>query len=118
MKLEGDQRLLRVFVGERDRWNGMPLYEAIVNEARTVGMAGATVLKGFLGYGAKAHIHTAKLLDLSEDLPVVVEIVDTEANIRKLLPKLDSMVREGLVTLEKVHVILYRAGGGGRSKRS
>ncbi|MCR4294886.1 MAG: DUF190 domain-containing protein [Elusimicrobia bacterium] len=118
MKLEGDQRLLRVFIGERDRWNGLPLYEAIVNEARALGMAGATVLKGFLGYGAKAHIHTAKLLDLSEDLPIVVEIVDTEANVKKLLPKLDAMVQEGLVTTEKVHVILYRAGPGGRSKRA
>lgn len=117
MKLEGDQRLLRVFVGERDKWDGLPLYEAIVNEARTLGMAGATVLKGFLGYGAKAHIHTAKLLDLSEDLPIVIEIVDTETNIKKLLPKLDAMVQEGLVTLEKVHVILYRASSG-RSKKS
>lgn len=72
-------------------------------------MAGATVLKGFLGYGCKAHIHTAKLLELSEDLPIVVEIVDTEAKIKTLLPKLDLMVKEGLVTLEKVHVILYRA---------
>lgn len=116
MKLEGDQRLLRVFVGERDKWDGLPLYEAIVNEARTLGMAGATVLKGFLGYGAKAYIHTAKLLDLSEDLPIIIEIVDTETNIKKLRPKLDAMVQEGLVTLEKVHVILYRASSGRSTK--
>lgn len=118
MKLQGNQKLLRIFVGERDRWNGIPLYEAIVNEARARGMAGATVLKGFIGYGAKAHIHTAKLLDLSEDLPVVIEIVDTAANVKELLPKLDGMVKEGLVTIEKVHVILYRAGAARSTKRA
>lgn len=109
MKLAGEQRLLRVFIGERDRWQGLPLYEAIVNEARDLGLAGATVLKGALGFGCKARIHTAKLLELSHDLPMVVEIVDSEANVKKLLPKLEAMVREGLVTLEKVSVILYRA---------
>ena len=109
MKLEGEQKLLRVFIGEQDRWKGVPLYEAIVNEARALGMAGATVVKGALGFGCKAHIHTAKLLELSHDMPMVVEIVDTEQNIKRLLPKLEDMVSEGLVTLEKVHVILYRA---------
>jgi hypothetical protein len=109
MKLEGEQKLLRVFIGEQDKWHGVPLYEAIVNEATELKMAGATVIKGCLGFGLKAHIHTAKLLYLSEDLPMVVEIVDTEEKIKKLIPKLDVMVQEGLITLEKVHVIMYRA---------
>jgi hypothetical protein len=117
MKLEGEQKLLRVFIGEQDKWGGRPLYEAIVEEARALRMAGATVIKGFVGFGCKAHIHTAKLLELSYDQPIVVEIVDTEANIGALLPKLDEMVKEGLVTLEKAHVIIYRADGSrGRSK--
>jgi PII-like signaling protein len=109
MKLEGDQKLLRVFIGERDQWEGVPLHEAIVNEARKLGMAGATAIKGFLGFGRHSRIHTAKLLDLSEDLPIVVEIVDTEERIQKLLPKLDKMVTDGLVTMEKVHVVMYRS---------
>lgn len=111
MKLQGEQKLLRVFIGERDRWDGIPLYEAIANEARKLGLAGTTVIKGFLGFGAKAHIHTAKLLELSEDLPVIIEIVDTEENVKRLLPRLDAMVKDGLVTVEKVHVIMYRADG-------
>ena len=119
MKLEGEQKLLRVFIGEQDRWEGLPLYEAIVNEARALRMAGATVIKGTMSFGAKAHIHTAKLLEMSYDMPMIVEIVDTEANIQKLLPKLDKMVQEGLVTIEKAHVIIYRANGAkGRSRPS
>jgi PII-like signaling protein len=110
MKLEGEQKLLRIFVGERDRWEGQPLHEAIVAEARKLGMSGATAVKGFLGFGRHSHIHTAKLLYVSEDLPIVIEIVDTDERIRTLLPKLDKMVKDGLVTLEKVHVIMYRAG--------
>lgn len=109
MKLEGEQKLLRIFVGEQDKWEGAPLGQAIVDEARKLGMAGSTVIRGYMGYGAKAHIHTAKLLELSYDLPIIVEIVDTEERIKLLLPKLDVMVKEGLVTLEKVHVIIYRA---------
>ena len=112
MKLLGKQKLLRVFVGEQDKWEGRPLYEAIVEEARALGMAGATVLKGCLGYGAKAHIHSAKLLYISEDLPMVVEVVDTEAKVKTLLPKLDAMVKDGLVTMETVDVIVYRADAG------
>ncbi|HAM35153.1 MAG TPA: hypothetical protein DEB40_13680 [Elusimicrobia bacterium] len=108
-KLEGNQKLLRIFVGEQDKWHGLPLHEAIVNEARALKMAGATVIKGCLGFGCKAHMHTAKLLYLSEDLPIVVEIVDTDEKIKGLLPRLDEMVQEGLVTLEDVHVIMYRA---------
>ncbi len=109
MKLEGEQKLLRIFIGEQDKWNGVPLYEALINEARALGMAGGTVIKGFMGFGCKAHVHTAKLLELSYDQPIIVEIVDSEANIQKLLPKLDAMVTEGLVTLEKAHVVIYRA---------
>lgn len=119
MKLEGEQKLVRVFIGEQDKWEGRPLYEAIVDEARSLGMAGATVIKGFLGFGCKAHIHTAKLLELSLDLPVIVEIVDAEPRVARLLPRLDAMVAEGLVTVEKVHVHLYRANGAkGRSRRA
>lgn len=116
MKLEGEQKLLRVFIGEADRWESKPLYEAIVAEARTLGLAGATVLKGVMGFGLSARVHTAKLLELSHDLPVVVEIVDREERIAKLLPKLDVMVADGLVTIEKAHVILYRAGRAPRRR--
>ncbi|WP_022799337.1 DUF190 domain-containing protein [Thermus islandicus] len=108
MRLEGEAKLLRIFIGESDRYGGRPLYEAIVLEARKRGLAGATVFKGFMGYGAHSRIHTAKILQLSEDLPVMVEIVDEEERIRDFLPVLDGMVREGLVTLERVEVIRYR----------
>jgi PII-like signaling protein len=109
-KLEGEQKLLRIFVLEQAKWKGLPLYEAIVKEARTLGMAGATVIKGCLGFGRGAHIHSAKLLELSYDLPMLIEIVDTEEKVKTMLPRLDDMVREGLVTIEPVHVIMYRAG--------
>lgn len=109
MKLQGEARLLRIFIGESDRYGGRPLYEALVLEARRRGLAGATVFKGFMGYGAHSRIHTAKVLQLSEDLPVMVEIVDTEEKIRAFLPVLDEMVREGLVTLERVEVIRYQS---------
>ena len=102
-------KLLRVFIGEQDKWEGRPLYEAIVLLARKEGLAGATCLKGFLGFGAKSHLHTVKLLRLSEDLPVVIEIVDSEAKILKFLPLLDPMIKDGLVTLEKAEVLVYRA---------
>jgi len=108
MKLPSEAFLLRIFIGESDRAGGKPLYEIIVEEARRRGMAGATVLRGFLGFGANSRIHTAKVLRLSEDLPVVVEIVDTEEKIEDFLPELDGMLGEGLVTLEKVRVIVYR----------
>lgn len=109
MKIPADGKLLRIFIGEADQWQGQPLFEAIVQLARQQGMAGATVLKGFMGFGCKSHMHTAKLLRLSEDLPIVIEIIDSEANINKLLPQLDGMVPEGLITLESVQVIMYRA---------
>jgi len=109
MKIPAEGKLLRIFIGELDRWQGRPLYEAIVSEARQEGMAGATVTKGMMGFGCKSHMHKAKLLRLSEDLPVIVEIADSEEKINQFLPKLDTMVREGLITLEKVHVVMYRA---------
>lgn len=108
MKMEGEGQLLRIFVGEADRWKGRPLYEAIVLAAREHGLAGATVLRGLEGFGAHSRIHTTKILALSEDLPVVVEIVDKPERIEAILPLIDEMVGEGLVTLENVHIIAYR----------
>jgi PII-like signaling protein len=107
MKLEGEAKLLRIFIGEADKWHGRPLHEALMDQARAWGLAGASVFKGFEGYGAHSRIHSAKILQLSEDLPVLVEIVDTEEKIRAFLPVLDAMVQEGLVTMEKVEVIRY-----------
>ncbi|MCX6909495.1 MAG: DUF190 domain-containing protein [Verrucomicrobia bacterium] len=109
MKLEGEGTLLRIFIGELDKWHHQPLYEAIVLKARERGLAGATVLRGPMGFGAHSRLHTAKILRLSEDLPVIIEIVDKEERIQAFLPELDQMVGDGLVTLEKVHVIAYRA---------
>lgn len=108
MKLEGEGKLLRIFIGESDTWHGRPLYEAIVQVARKEGMAGATVIRGIEGFGADSRLHTSRILRLSEDLPVIIEIADTEENIDRVLPKLDEMVGEGLVTIEPVHVIAYR----------
>jgi hypothetical protein len=111
MKLPSEAELLRIFIGESDRHHGRPLDEVIVEEARRRGMAGATVLRGTIGFGAHSRIHTAKILRLSEDLPVVIEIVDTPERVAAFLPDLDAMVGEGLVTLEKVRVITYRHAG-------
>ena len=108
MKLPSDAELLRIFIGETDKRDGRPLYELIVEEARKRGMAGATVLRGTLGFGASSRIHTAKVLRLSEDLPMVIEIVDKHERIAGFLPDLDKMIGEGLITLEKVRVIAYR----------
>lgn len=108
MKLPEQAELLRIFIGESDKYNGKPLYESIVDEARKRGMAGATVLRGTIGFGAHSRIHTAKILRLSEDLPIVVEIVDKPERIEAFLPDLDEMMDEGLVTLEKIRVIIYR----------
>lgn len=110
MKLEGEGQLVRIFIGENDRWQGKPLYEAIVTRARETGLAGATVLRGLMGFGAKSRIHTAKVLRLSEDLPIVVEIVDRAERIDAFLPALDEMVADGLVTLERVQIKTYRPG--------
>lgn len=110
MKLPSEAELLRVFIGESDKHHGRPLYEVLVEEARRRGLAGATVLRATLGFGANSRIHTAKILRLSEDLPMVVEIVDTPEKIAAFLPDLDGMIGEGLVTLERVRVIAYRHG--------
>jgi hypothetical protein len=109
MKIPEDGQLLRIYLGESDKKDGLPLYEAIVLKARELGLAGATVLRGPMGFGAHSRLHTAKVLRLSEDLPVVVEIVDSEEKIAELLTHVDELVTEGLVTLEKVRVIKYRA---------
>lgn len=111
MKIPEEGCLLRVFIGESDRWHGKPLYEAIVLKARELRLAGATVLRGPIGFGAHSRMHTAKILRLSQDLSIVIEIVDAEEKIEGLLPHIDEMVEEGLVTIEKVRVIKYRANG-------
>ena len=108
MTLPEEGVLLRIFIGETDHHDGLPVYEQIVMKARELGLAGATVLRGIMGFGAASRIHTAKLLRLSEDLPIVVEIVDTEEKIERLLPYLDLVVEEGLVTIEKARVLKYR----------
>ena len=118
MKIEGEGQLLRIYVDETDRWEGRPLYQAIVLKAREKGLAGATVLRGMEGFGAHSRIHTTRILRLSEDLPVVVEIVDKEERIQAILPELDRMVGEGLITLEKVHIIAYRHGEGAKEDGS
>jgi PII-like signaling protein len=110
MQLPEDALLLRIFVGESDRWQHQPLYEAIVMKARELHLAGATVLRGPMGFGAASRIHTAKILRLSMDLPMVIEIVDTEEKVKTMLPFLDEMMGGGLVTLEKIKVIHYREG--------
>jgi len=108
MKIQGEAVLLRIFVGESDRWEGRPLYEAIVHTAREAGLAGATVVRGIEGFGAHSRIHTTKILRLSEDLPIVVEIVDQAERIEQIMPVLDEMVTEGLITRETVQIIAYR----------
>ncbi len=113
MKLPSEAELVRIFIGEKDSHSGRPLYEVIVGEARKRGMAGATVLRGTLGFGFHSRIHSAKVLRLSEDLPMVVEIVDKPERIDEFLPFLDTLVTEGLITREKVKVIAYRHGGEG-----
>src|SRR5204862_1171803 len=109
MKIEGEGKLLRVCVGESDRWHGKPLYQAIVERVRREGLAGATVLRGIEGFGADSHLHTSRILRLSEDLPVVIEIVDTPEQIDRVVPILDEMVGEGMVTLERVQIVSYRS---------
>jgi len=110
MQVPGESILLRIYIGESDRWQHRPLYEAIVLAAREAHLAGATVLRGPMGFGKSSRLHTAKILRLSEDLPLVIEIVDSEENIRAFLPQLDQMVGGGLVTLEKVTVVHYSEG--------
>ena len=109
MKLEGEGKLLRLFIGESDRWHGKPLYQAIVERVRAEGLAGATVIRGIEGFGADSHLHTSRILRLSEDLPVVIEIVDTPERIDRVVPLLDEMVTEGMLTLERVQIVTYRS---------
>ena len=108
MKSPSDAQLLRIFIGESDKYRGRPLYEAIVLLAREHDIAGATVVRGIMGFGAHSRMHTATLLRLSEDLPMVIEIVDKPDKIQDILPELDQMIEEGLVTLEPIKVISYR----------
>jgi PII-like signaling protein len=110
MQIPTDAILLRIFLGESDRWEHQPLYEAIVLKARELHLAGATVLRGPMGFGKASRLHTAKILRLSIDLPLVIEIVDSEEKINSFLPTLETMMGGGLVTLEKVKVLHYRAG--------
>jgi PII-like signaling protein len=110
MQIPHEAVLLRIFIGESDRWEHKPLYEAIVLKARELHLAGATVLRGPMGFGKSSRLHTAKILRLSMDLPLVIEIVDSEEKVQAFLPLLDKMMGGGLLTLEKVRVIDYRAG--------
>ena len=110
MQIPTDAVLLRIFLGESDRWEHLPLYEAIVLKARERHLAGATALRGPMGFGKASRLHTAKILRLSDDLPLVIEIVDSEENINSFLPELEKMLGGGLVTLEKVKVLHYRSG--------
>ena len=108
--LDGEQVLVRIFIGESDRWHHQPLAAALVERLRREGFAGATVFQGMAGFGARSVLHTSHILRLSEDLPVVIEVVDTQTQIDRLLPILDEMVTEGLVTLEKARVLKYAPG--------
>ena len=110
MTIPEDRYLLRIFVGESDRHGHHPLYEAIVLKAREAGLAGATVMRGVMGFGKNSILHTAKILRLSEDLPMVVEIVDSQEKVEKFLSLLDEMISDGLVTIEKVNAIQYNGG--------
>ena len=107
MRIEGQAKLVRIYIGETDRWHGQPLYMAILLKAREMGLAGGTVFRGIAGYGANSVIHTANILRLSEDLPVVIEIVDTDEKIQAFLPVLDEMVKEGLIVMREVEVVKY-----------
>jgi len=111
MQIPQDAVLLRIFLGERDRWQHQPLYEAIVMAAREAHLAGATVLRGSMGFGKASRLHTSKILRLSEDLPLVIEIVDREEKINAFLPTLAKMIGGGLITMEKVKVLHYQSGG-------
>jgi uncharacterized protein len=113
MKIEGDAKLLRIFVGETDRHHSVNVYEKIVMEARKAGLAGATVFKGIMGFGGTSRIHTSKILRLSEDLPLIIEIVDEYTKIEKFLPIVDKIMEEsnsgGLITIEKAEIIKYKS---------
>ena len=111
MKIAGPGKLLRIYIGESDHWHGQALYTAIVERARKVGLAGATVTRGIEGFGANSRIHTASILRLSEDLPIKIEIVDLNERVEAFLPLLDEMVTEGLVIVQDVEIVKYAHGG-------
>jgi hypothetical protein len=108
-RFEGERTLMRVHIGESDKWHGKALYEALVELFRREGLSGATVLRGVAGYGSTSRYHTDKILRLSQDLPIVVEVVEDSERVERILPKLDEMIGGGLITLERVRVILYRS---------
>jgi PII-like signaling protein len=108
MTLKGEGRLVRIFIGESDTWKGRPLYEALVHRARELGMAGATVLRGIEGFGASSVVHTTRILRLSEDLPIVIELVDTAEKVERYLTEIEEMVSEGMVTTERVEIRKYQ----------
>ena len=112
MKLPEDGKLLRIFLGESDEWEGKPLYEQIVIKARELKMAGATVIRGLMGFGVNSHMHTAKILQLSEDMPMIIEIVDIQENIDRLMPFLDKTMGKCLITLEDIKVIKHKNRNG------
>ncbi|HEY3219795.1 MAG TPA: DUF190 domain-containing protein [Gemmatimonadales bacterium] len=112
-QFRGQRTLMRVFIGESDKYRGKPLYEALLERFRSKGLAGATVLRGVAGFGASSKLHTDKVLRLSIDLPMIIEIVETEEVIQGILPDLSEMIGGGLITLEKANVILYRPGAAG-----
>jgi PII-like signaling protein len=111
MRIDGPALLARIYIGEADHHDGRPLYQVIVERLRERGLAGVTVLRGIEGFGANARLHTTRLLRLSEDLPILIELVDREDRVRGILPELDELVGDGLITLEKVEVIAYRGRG-------
>jgi PII-like signaling protein len=117
MQLSENGQLLRVFIGESDEWEGQPLYRIIVLKARELGLAGATVLRGAMGFGANSRMHTTKLLELSTDLPILIEIVDSAEKLEPLLPFLDRVVGEGLITIEAVRVLRYRHNDAKRREK-
>lgn len=108
-RFEGERTLMRIHIGESDKWHGKPLYQALLELFRSDGFSGATVLRGVGGYGSTSIYHTDKILRLSQDLPIVIEVIEYPERIQSILPRLDEMIGGGLITLEKVHVILYRA---------
>ncbi len=109
-RFTGERTLMRIFIGESDKFEGKPLFEALVEMFRARGLAGATVLRGIAGFGSSSRVHTESILRLSLDLPIIVEVVETEEKLKELMPELDRMIQGGLITLEKASVILYRPG--------
>jgi hypothetical protein len=116
-RFKGERTLMRIFIGESDKYRGRPLYEALLQRFRERGLAGATVLRGVAGFGASSVVHTEKLLRLSLDLPIIVEVVETDAAIQSVLPDLDELIGGGLVTLERARVIMYRPANVASSER-